>query len=112
MNDGGPAFPNTPANGDPFGFHPGMSLRDWFAGQALKGRLAAERHSTSEDGFAGYTELAAEVYSIADAMLFAREPMDVTCLRCTKRFSTISKNQSVCGSCSDDLRSESQADDN
>jgi len=42
----------------------GMSLRDWFAGQALAG-TCADRESNS------YTqaELAATAYSIADAML-------------------------------------------
>lgn len=47
----------------------GMTLRDWFAGQALAGFLASKSHSTSfnpEDD-ANY------VYCIADAMLLARE---------------------------------------
>ena len=33
---GGPAFPVNGPNGD----HPGMELRDWFAGQAIAGLLA------------------------------------------------------------------------
>jgi hypothetical protein len=40
INDGGPAFPLPPANMPgcvPFDGHTGMSLRDWFAGQALAG---------------------------------------------------------------------------
>lgn len=44
IEDGGPAFPTTPINlgydantyGEGTGSGPGMSLRDWFAGQALK----------------------------------------------------------------------------
>lgn len=39
-SDGGPAFPVNGPNGD----HPGMSLREWFAGQALAGL-----HSLSSD---------------------------------------------------------------
>jgi hypothetical protein len=46
-NDGGQAFPMS------FGFesenYSGMSLRDWFAGQALAGLLASG-HFTTPDG--------------------------------------------------------------
>ena len=40
-NDGGPAFPHTDdicPNGSQY--YPGMTLRDWFAGQAMAGLLA------------------------------------------------------------------------
>lgn len=52
----------------------GMSLRDWFAGQALSGLLAAEAHEQA----IGYTpdratEMAGKAYGLADAMLKARE---------------------------------------
>lgn len=55
--DGGPAFPHTwrDDHGE------GMSLRDWFAGQALAGINA----NTAADA-------AALCYAIADAMLAAR----------------------------------------
>jgi hypothetical protein len=45
----------------------GMSLRDWFAGQALAGGI-------SGDNSKGYTvdEMAFDAYQIADAMLAAR----------------------------------------
>lgn len=47
VNDGGPAFPLSPEIGkahfDDPGAYPGMTLRDWLAGQALNGLL----HSAS-----------------------------------------------------------------
>ena len=50
--------------------YPGMTLRDWFAGQALQGFLAmcAGRHSVGDgpDGAAQYA------YAHADAMLTER----------------------------------------
>lgn len=70
-NDGGPAFPvehNTIHNGKQITFPSnGMTLRDYFAGQALAGMLAdSERSGTLEE----YTRYA---YDFADAMLKARE---------------------------------------
>jgi hypothetical protein len=44
---------------------PGMTLRDWFAGQALQGLLASTKTS---DGLA----IAKDAYILADAMLRAR----------------------------------------
>lgn len=45
MSDGGPAFPFTPTDrsGQIGPAHPGMSLRDWFAGQALAGLMGNHR---------------------------------------------------------------------
>ena len=63
-NDGGPAYPSLRETGESAGR--GMSLRDWFAGQALSGILASERD-------AGAPDLAREAYLYADAMLAARE---------------------------------------
>ena len=45
----------------------GMSLRDWFAGQALQGMNAADRRW---DG--GNEDMACAAYSQADAMIAAR----------------------------------------
>lgn len=78
-HDGGPAFPLTKeASND---YHPhgpiycGMTLRDWFAGQALMGDLAAQGAETgewsSEKGPAD--ALATRCYAFADAMLEARK---------------------------------------
>ena len=52
-DDGGPAFPETWPNQAP---RPGMTLRDWFAGQAVAGGVPAHR-----------------AYECADAMLAARK---------------------------------------
>ena len=49
-------------------YHPGMSLRDYFAGKALTG-LSSYKTITSE-------EMAKLAYTIADAMLKAREPFE------------------------------------
>lgn len=71
INDGGPAFPRPHSFNDPhqysgFSFEPqdGMSLRDWFAEQALAGAFAELGESTP----------AVDVIAkAADAMLKARE---------------------------------------
>lgn len=54
---GNPAFPTF--DGDTYN---GMSLRDWFAGMALQGRLAAGQRVHVES----------DAYEDADAMLKAR----------------------------------------
>jgi hypothetical protein len=73
LKDGGPAFPQQLSDGQrergcsaDFGYG-GMTLRDWFAGQALLclGSGAAEAF--------GRQELAEHAYRIADAMLTERE---------------------------------------
>lgn len=74
INDGGPAFPQTTV--DHFGGTPsvtvtgGMTLRDWFAGQALAGLAADEVLPLTADEA---MELAAGAYFVADAMLAERE---------------------------------------
>lgn len=60
-HDGDGAFPVT--NCDSKDTHFGMSLRDWFAGMALQGRLA--------DGQRVHVE--SDAYEDADAMLEARK---------------------------------------
>lgn len=62
------AFPvNTTNAANPGAYEPdpGMSLRDWFAGQAISGLLASTDNCT-----AGV--FAAKAYFVADAMLVAR----------------------------------------
>ncbi len=86
-NDGGPAFPlNSHVIEDLASMgrdeeltvgdvlhHPGMTLRDWFAGLAMQGMLS------SNHNIPGSTEqnidaiVAAEAYRTADFMLIERE---------------------------------------
>lgn len=49
----------------------GLSIRDWFAGQALVGLLASSTYSNAGDGFEDF--IAAKAGNIADAMLIERE---------------------------------------
>ena len=67
MKDGGPAFPSTFQNykGD-YVRDAGMSLRDYFAGQAVTGWLATAVNLSSE------TNEAKQAYKLADAMLKER----------------------------------------
>lgn len=83
--DGGPAFPVDLMDVDSMGEmkvryqEPGMSLRDWFAGQELS------RQRDAAEGWLGriwewlwygppmdYEEAARDAYAMADAMLAAR----------------------------------------
>lgn len=64
--DGGPAFPVQESRG--------MSLLDWFAGQALAGLLANGWCAEQRDGNEsmrdlGHETLSVDAYAIADAML-------------------------------------------
>lgn len=78
--NGGPAFP-CPASTDEhemacniFDQQPGMSLRDYFAGQALMGSLAANpRADKPITAVAACNAMAMAAYDIADAMIRARE---------------------------------------
>lgn len=72
-NTGGPAFPR-PAR-DYNGAQVGISMRDYFAAQAMQGMLA---HPTRykprphEAYLHWHTAMASEAYEIADAMIKAR----------------------------------------
>ncbi|WP_374633964.1 hypothetical protein [Ferrovibrio sp.] len=74
INDGGPAFPVIPPcdesgiseSGYPYPAQ-GMSLRDWFAGQALVGLIAQTMKADRAE------EFARQAYVSADAMLEARK---------------------------------------
>lgn len=65
--DGGQAFP-FPPSGHGTGYL-GMSLRDYFAGQALAGILASLPKNIGFAGQAAKDDLAGDSYEIADAML-------------------------------------------
>ena len=73
-NDGGPAFPGAAETLEGHQLREyGMSLRDWFAGQALAGQIASPNWPPCPLP-AGEEESAAHwAYSFADAMLAARE---------------------------------------
>lgn len=76
-DDGGPAFPvagHTGENPELTAYgklgHPGMSLRDWFAGMALQGYLGSYPEGQIESPI---ELIAIDAYSAADAMLAARK---------------------------------------
>jgi hypothetical protein len=79
INDGGAAFPHagTPHPTDPMKAAVGLSIRDYFASQAIGGMLASQyvsEHAGLYKTDAGMVEgLALRSYQIADAMIAARE---------------------------------------
>ena len=81
INDGGPAFPVQTV------FHPatlepvhtgqywngnGLSLRDWFAGMAVQGELAAQSVEIGQWANNNLEHLAKRCYAISDSMLAER----------------------------------------
>lgn len=68
-NDGGAAFPHVEHNDDGSYYqgHVGMSLRQWFAGQAMAGLLANNHRYEYDD------EYTKKAFMLADAMLKERE---------------------------------------
>lgn len=82
--DGGPAFPRphspNPHGGMDDGPEEGMSLRDWFAGQALVGWLAsfdegiAASYDSEPEAWKEHQQEVAKVcFGYADAMLRERD---------------------------------------
>lgn len=72
-NNGGPAFPGCVRNSaKKLTRHPGMTLRDYFAGQALTGWLA----SFPPDYGVNAEQCAELAYELADAMIAARKGGD------------------------------------
>ncbi len=72
--DGGPAFPRVQDYDADRNSDPGMSLRDWFAGQAINSLVPNVKFGFLA-GFQDWTinDAATHAYAIADAMLKARE---------------------------------------
>lgn len=66
--DGGAAFPVLDPNGS--FWNPGMTLRDYFAGQVIARYVQTSELPLTQEMV---DECAAHAYSIADAMLAARE---------------------------------------
>jgi hypothetical protein len=86
INDGGPAFPSyaSGAQGaacntrfEPIG---GMTLRDWFAGQAAVGLLASPNALSADDGTIPRERtmnmVAVAAYELADGMLAERSKQE------------------------------------
>lgn len=72
-NDGGPALPHEEKWVDQNRFEqsrtqPGMSLRDWFAGQYLAGLASDPSYDNTS-----FAAIADEAYLAADAMVAKRE---------------------------------------
>ena len=61
------AFPTRDDNYDSKYSGPGMTLRDYFSAKAMQGIIS------SECNYGAFSDLASDAYSIADAMLLARE---------------------------------------
>ncbi len=70
-NDGGPAYPmiswKTPDGMVTMQHSEGMTLRDWFAGQALAGMTTRQSFHAIEDA------AATQAYAMADAMISERD---------------------------------------
>ena len=69
-NDGGPAYPTPDVIGAESAQlwesgKPGMSLRDWFAGQIMAGALTSLKNR--------HGRMAKDAYAMADALLAARD---------------------------------------
>lgn len=64
---GGPAFPQSTD------FYDGLTVRDWFAGQALSSVIMGTMHDTRENGETIEQMFARKAYLIATAMLVERE---------------------------------------
>lgn len=74
FDDGGPAFPKAnkyPCEQD------GMTLRDYFAGQAIAGILAngssGAAETAAESGFTTTRVIAMTAYKLADALIVERQ---------------------------------------
>jgi hypothetical protein len=83
INDGGPAFPTLDgrdgAGGPEYFSHEGMTLRDWFAGQALAAIVSKSPYGTvKHTGTPCETknQAARGAYMYADAMLAVRKGGD------------------------------------
>ncbi|WP_293921088.1 hypothetical protein [Sphingobium sp. UBA5915] len=70
------AFPEVPGDFNAYEGRPGMTLRDWFAGQAVGAvvrQCAGDAAFGYPDGVSSMEQLfAAKAYAIADAMLAER----------------------------------------
>jgi len=78
IHDGGPAFPCLPPDPNPAAYSQfpssiGMTLRDWFAGQAMQGMLSNPANYGSSHEWRDDATVAEQAYEIADDMIKARK---------------------------------------
>ena len=73
IDDGGPAFPMQVKLANGTDNYRGMSLRDWFAGQAMAGILFISNSVKNESKQPAEKLIATTAYLMADAMLAARK---------------------------------------
>ena len=75
IDDGGPAFPMQVKLANGTDNYRGMSLRDWFAGQALAGYISNHKACEQLSSVGKNTPhfYAVLTYAMADAMLAARK---------------------------------------
>jgi hypothetical protein len=73
--DGGPAFPEVPGPENGYENRPGMSLRDYFAGQALQGFVSSPNIYWPDGCSDAEVDrlFAQKSYEMADVMLAARK---------------------------------------
>ena len=62
-----------PAHPSALGDHNGMTLRDYFAAQAMQGMLSHPECDYTPMTASAQTQAAADAYGMADAMVAARE---------------------------------------
>ena len=76
INTGGPAFPNIArdmSEGQPWRWTDGITLRDYFAGQAIGEIISFCANDTPIKGESAPEAFARKAYEIADAMIAVRE---------------------------------------
>ena len=73
IEDGGPAFAAAAANDHTGWTQEGMSLRDWFAGQAIKAVIERCGNDTRGPHEHLTDYFARKAYEVADAMIIARK---------------------------------------
>lgn len=91
MNNGGPAFPREDYQTDDAPGQRGMTMRDYFAAQALQGITGnsqaswAPSREQQESGITWADMAAKEAYELADAMLRRREQLPQNCSHPTEK---------------------------
>ncbi len=77
IDDGGLAFPGNRFQkvGNSYGDvqHPGMTLRDWFAGQAMAAIISRPITDYADGMLPTFAETAADAMEYADALIAARK---------------------------------------